>query len=243
MNLLEQYRSGNFFSVWHELKFGPDLRDDDLIIQATEIARLFSETAFSNFSRIKSTLDELGYEFLDPENALKPAASTAIQEIDEFEDKHGRLPIVIRSWYSVFDSIDFSQAETQGRGEGQHSSSPVKGLGFNCDLIFRPLRECSQLIKPSFRNERKKFLPFGSYCTNCDPKGVDFPSNRFEAVYYNEGAGDVGFGDDIRFVFSSCGFKFWKTIRDFNYNLDESFVAIPDYDYFYSLAKPQIKPL
>ncbi len=230
--------------VWHQLKHCVDYRDPTLQETAYLVALEFAKIAMGNFRVIKNELDRVGYEFSNPDNALVEARSGALDEIDEFERANGKLPIILKAWYSVFHSIDFTQKEQQIKCFDNTEDSLVMGLGFNCQLIYKPFQECANHIEPSFRDGVEElFFPSGMNATNCDPKGMDFPTDSFDATFYNEGSGNVGFGDEVRFICHACGFTYWKLVHNHVFDELPELHATPKYTQFCNQVRPYLNPL
>ncbi|QDU39222.1 hypothetical protein Mal4_35590 [Maioricimonas rarisocia] len=246
MHFLDEYRATGNHAVCEALTCGwPDRPQGEFLAAAMEVGREFARRALRNLQIIKMELDARGYCFRNPDAVLVPARPSAERELAAFEKQHGRLPVILNAWYSVIDSVDFRQDYDQIEGESGGSASQVDGLGFNCGLFVMPLRESSQGILRSFRRDETEeyFLPSGPSASNGDPRGMDFPTNRFDDVYYNDGGGDVTFASQMRFEIACCGFPYWWRVSRELFQPLSSLHGTPDYDAFYAAVHPKLVSL
>ncbi|MCA8996845.1 MAG: hypothetical protein KDA80_07665 [Planctomycetaceae bacterium] len=246
MSLYDEYCSGQHASVIHTLAFcWPLAPDESQVVSASNVAVEFAHRAMQNLQLIKIELDSLGYRFLNPDAALVPALPSALDDLGRFEAERGSLPIILKAWYTVFHSIDFRQSPEQIIGKDNNSISPVDGLGFNCDLLFMPFLNCVDNCRSSFRPHTRggSFLPTGSCGSNYDPKGMNFPTKRFDDVFYNDGSGDVLFTSDMRFVITCCGFPYWWLVSHGVFGGVPSLHATPEYAHFRECLMPRLIPM
>lgn len=230
--LYDRYQAGQHVAVWRELvELGEAVRHEPLLSEATAVCKEVVRRAESNLHILHRRLLDLGYEFSDPEAALKPAADDATSKIDEFEKEFGLLPVVARLWYTTFASVNFCQADGQRsnpNGGFPPSGPDIYGLGSHPVLYFQSLaqsREQLRLLEAEHEHDAKQaqelghehhsteigsHLFLGGWASNCDPKGFVLPCSGIDDVIYNDGGGDVYFVDELRNVFQWGGFPFWQ---------------------------------
>jgi hypothetical protein len=174
---------------------------------------------------------DLGYEFAEPEAALKDAGEDAPKRINEFEKEFGTIPIIARLWYMTFESVNFCQADGQRvylKAGSPPAGPDINGLGSHPVLYFQSLarsREQFKTLKAEhehYKNEARELgheyhptefgshLFLGGWASNCDPKGFALPSTGIDGVIFNDGGGDSYFVDELRKAFQWGGFPFWQ---------------------------------
>src|ERR1043166_4663281 len=110
----DRYQAGQHVAVWRELiALGEAVRDEPLLSDVTAVCKEVVRRAQINLRILHRRLVELGYEFAEPEAAMKDAAKDAPGRISEFEMEFGTLPIIARLWYTTFESVNFCQADQQ----------------------------------------------------------------------------------------------------------------------------------
>jgi len=168
-----------------------------------------------SLTRIRMNLDDLGYEFLDP-NPIVFADETDKAVLNNLESRWGTLPLFYKEWYRRFRNVDFSQASSQ-----LFASEPcdVAGLGLNMTLVFRDIKSSlilrdelavSEMEVSRERNGKEQhFMPTGAIASNCEPKGVWLPDATIDPVLFNDGGGPITFTTELRMAIAGCGFPFW----------------------------------
>jgi hypothetical protein len=176
-------------------------------------AKTFIETAKHNILKLADTLTSVGYEFANRKGAVQLSSESTRELLNATEAKFGELPMLLKMWYHTFACVDFSQSKDQLYGS---DCGAVAGLGLNCTLVFLDLESCielrsdlSEAFSDTLRMNGRTFLPLGGVASNCDPKGIWIPSNEFDPVIYNDGAGPISFASEVRTAIHSGGFPFW----------------------------------
>jgi hypothetical protein len=228
----DRYQAGQHIAVWRELTaFGEAIRHEPLLSEATTVCKEIVRRARINLRTLHRRLLDLGYEFAEPEAALKDAADDAPSKLDEFENEFGIIPIIARLWYLTFDSVNFCQADHQ-RAYLKNGFPPlgpdIYGLGSHPVLYFQSLersrgqfkalkaehddyaKEARELGHKSYPTEFGSHLFLGGWASNCDPKGFALPCTGIDGVIFNDGGSDTYFVDELRKAFQWGGFPFWQ---------------------------------
>jgi hypothetical protein len=169
-----------------------------------------------NLAALENNLIDIGYRFARTDGPFRVAVEVDQDVVRETEVTLGALPLLVRRWYERFQYVDFSQEAEQLCDR----SSPLRGLGYNLPLVFRELNSCFRLrdelsasgVKVNRPELEKRLLPFGSFATNCEPKGVWLPDDCLDPVIYDEGGGPVRLSQELRTVFQTGGFPFWDRL-------------------------------
>ncbi len=182
---------------------------------ATGVADEFVSRSIANLSRLYDALVTVGYEFAEPANAFVLHNSPKDDSVAEFQDQMGRMPLIASRWYRRIKSVDFTQTYKQLTDR----QSPLVGLGWNVPFITQSLenaqehwqehcRQCEEdnqilaIAGEPTHSPPSRALLIGGSASNCDCKGFDLPSFRFDDVLYNDGGGDKYFGDEIADAFA-----------------------------------------
>lgn len=257
-SLHERYLSGESVPVWEEMiRLGDSIREEPVLSDALAVVREVVDRSSRNLRAIHDRLVGLGYEFASPEAALIEAGPGSVEQILALEARLGTFPLLIREWYLRLASVDFSQSQSQEFGP---TESSVGGLGFNCTLIMQRLGRCGEQWECLAREHAEvahaaretgqgtpgpeplpAFLALGPSASNCDPMGFRLPNLGVDAVFYNDGAGDVYFIDHLRTVFEWGGFPFcrWYGQRRRHHFLS----ARPDVEKVLPILKDGLLPL
>ena len=218
-SLFERYTAGEHAPVLGELAargaevWAPPLRAD-----AWRVAQEVVDRAYWNLSLLARRLTEMGYEFANPTAVLVLASPGDRARVADVEATQGRLPMILEAWYAKIGSVDFSQAEEQLAGS-RSAEGGVAGLGMNAVLVIHSPAAALRLQKELQREESEtveegashgSFFPIGGCASNCEPRGGNLPSSRFDDVIYNDGGGDITFVDELRSAFRWGGFPFWR---------------------------------
>jgi hypothetical protein len=231
--LLERYHAGQHAVVWRELiALGDLVRSEPWLPVATAVCEEVIRRASFNLRLLHQRLLDLGYVFAEPDAALQDASTDAAQSIDDFERDFGTIPLIARLWYMTFDSVNFSQADSQRvcLSGGIPAAGPdINGLGSHPVLQFHSLsRSREQFIQLKAEHEHhvqearqngydypREFgscLFLGGWASNCDPKGFELPDAGIDGIIFNDGGGDVYFVDELRHAFQWGGFPFWQRL-------------------------------
>ena len=174
----------------------------------------FLQRCSHNLRTLQSNLVGIGYHFLRPNGPFQLANDQDREAIGEAEKRFGQLPTLLRRWFETFRYVDFSQDSKQF----DDRSVPLAGLGYNMALVFPEIGYCiqyqgelSQSGRVVRREDGKHFLPFGTFASNCEPKGVWLPDHLIDPILYDDGGGPVSFSQELRNVFATGGFPFWRT--------------------------------
>lgn len=228
----DRYLGGDHLAVWRELiNLGDAVLEEPLRSDALRVCEEVVRRARVNLQTLHCRLLNLGYEFAEPAVALVDAGADAVRQVDEFEREVGAIPLVARVWYQAFQSVDFSQADSQRACRDTITPPPapdVFGLGSHLVLIFQSLtraREQLMVLSAEYKErleqvpnqeeyglseEYGNYLLSGGWASNCEPKGFVLPARGIDAVFYNDGGGDTYFVDQLRKAFEWGGFPFWQ---------------------------------
>ena len=173
----------------------------------------FIEGCVHNVKELRANLTGIGYQFARSDGPVQFANEGNREIIADCERSLGELPFLVRRWYETFRYVDFSQDARQF----QDRSASAGGLGLNVTLVVLEIEKCiefRQTLKQSGtvvdREHRQTFLPFGTFASNCEPKGVWLPDSATDPVIYDDGGGPVLFSQELRNAFRSGGFPFWE---------------------------------
>jgi hypothetical protein len=253
--------NGESEQVWHEIaSMETDEISKRILSDIEDVAKEFVSRSLANLRTLQHKLLDLGYKFKHPDVILVESDTRTAASVSSLEEKFGNLPLVLRHWYDVIDSVDFSQTDDQlNAAEYVDESQPsLFGLGFNSVLYFlsvdRSLDMATAIEDDSnysdFESDHQSdtpqqngsFFPMGGWASNNEPKGFWLPSKRVDDVFYNPGGGDILFTDELRRAFNCGGFPFWETIPvgDWRENIVKK---RPDYDQLLPLLKDGLKPV
>jgi hypothetical protein len=234
MSFHQRYLAGDYVQVWKELcDLGGDVFEERICSDALLVCQEVVNRAHFNLRILHERLLNLGYEFADPDAALVKANGDSIAQLGSVEEEFGCLPLIASVWYRTIASLDFQQADEQLRYRGKEypppSISDVSGLGSHPVLLVQSpgqatqqWRQMSEFNDEVLEREREqsrslggmsvydRFLPLGSWASNCDPKSFPTGVRAIDASIYNDGAGDTLFVDALRHAFEWGGFPFWK---------------------------------
>jgi hypothetical protein len=232
----DRYMAGEHVLVWQELiALGDQVRQEPLLSESLRVCTELVRRVRLNLRTLHCRLQELGYQFADPEASLLDATECAIDKVREVERQLGVFPLLARVWYQTFDSVDFRQAESQLRvydyGIRPPAGPDIFGLGSHPVLIFQGLDRCNEQLRQMDAEEEKHlqavkewgpeyqpldegpsgpFLPLGGWASNCEEKGFRLPCLGIDGVLYNDGGGDTYMADELRRAFQWGGFPFWQ---------------------------------
>lgn len=253
----QRYLAGEHESVWRELiALGPRVTEPILRSDARAVTREIVDRSFHNLRLLKTRLDDAGYMFEQPFDALREAQGSDASSIAYVEHMLGELPLILREWYGRIASVDFRQHRHQLYGtaeyrEAAHGKALV-GLGLNPVLLFLPLSRCiqmqSEIIDECSNSEMvagkmSNLLPLGGYASNNEPKGVRLPLRSVDGVIYNDGAGDVDFVDELRLAFGWGGFPFWGRLMAGRRRFSSPIDHVPDFVGILPYLKADLKPI
>lgn len=216
--ICEQYLAGSAEEreeVW-QCAMSLDPLDEGNAVQLQRLAGDFLSLVRQNCEQLERNLKAVGYEFRSDNPLVVDSPSSS--ELDLLPQP---VPMLTRAWYACFESLDFRQADSQAGSEGV-----LGGLGQNCPLYFLSLRE-SMRFAVGLAEEQESddfvywegrpgrtasFLPTGTWASNSEPKGVYLPDASFDPLLYNDGAGWVTLGGELRNAFRWGGFPRWRRI-------------------------------
>jgi hypothetical protein len=240
-DLLATYREGNCKEVRDAVCRSWSNLDREKLI---EIADEFVERSIQNLKRIHDSLLKLGYRFASPDSCFVLHEFPDDNATQSLKTSLGEIPLIVDRWYRRVKSVDFSQCHEQFTDR----TSPLSGLGWHTLLIVQSIDNALQQWEEycegceSDNEHRKKngdpvspapspVLFIGGSASNCDSKGFELPNSGFDGVLYNDGGGDMRFGDELAEAFGCCGFPVLnapestlKLIRTLYGNPDTEFV-------------------
>jgi len=252
--------SGEHVMVWNELiALGDKVLEEPFYEQAILVCEEIVRRAQFNLNLLHQRLIRLGYGFADPHAALVAAKPHASAEIEAIEQELGAIPLIARSWYLKFNSVNFCQSRSQqilSAGIRPPVAPDIFGLGSHPVLIFQSLQACREHMRQLVAEEEEfrrqvpecewvdqtdpirsgHFLPLGGVASSCDPKGFPLPSRCVDAVIYDDGGGASYFVDELRTAFAWGGFPFWKTLLQ-----DEDFYSPMEYRPNFKKLLPLLK--
>src|SRR6266511_2767433 len=87
---------------------GAEARVDDSWAEAVEVTRETMRRARTNVERLLVLLPDNGYEF-EPDSELpvfEPPASDVAAQLDQLEERTGRLPLALRYWFEEVGQVN-----------------------------------------------------------------------------------------------------------------------------------------
>jgi hypothetical protein len=177
--------------------------------------------------------------------------------VQRIEHEMGVLPLSMRAWYELFDSVNFTQQESQRFAPG---TSPVCGLGENTLLIVNSPHEALEGWLSSVREfwdpseatlrfwesvggkpqEPEMFFRTGGDNTSGDPMGIILPEPRADGLV-DDGCRDVAFVALIRRCFQWGGFPICENYLDGKQPLFG--LARPDVERLLPLLRSDLLPV
>lgn len=107
-SFLERYQGGEHAQVWRELVgLGEAVFEEPLRADALAVAEETMRRARRNVELVTSRLRELGYRFLQPEEAFVPPDPGLGVAADAFEAEVGRLPLSLRAWIDHVGTVNW----------------------------------------------------------------------------------------------------------------------------------------
>ncbi|GIH20761.1 hypothetical protein [Rugosimonospora africana] len=241
---LERYLRGDRERVWTDLRdLGSAVRDESLFADAWGVAVETMRRVRDNVDILHRRLQDVGYQFHQPERAHAPPEADAATRLDTFETRHGPLPLSLRAFYEIVGTVDFRQSWTQlaDRYLGQNRAvASVEYLGAYDPLVVEPL-VCEDAVWDPDHGRRAWFLAPDechkanhsvgmNYHVLLPDAGADF---RIYGMPTSEGHlfGDYFVGY-LRETFSGGGFRGVETGDD-----GDGYRKIPDFDITRRLAE------
>jgi hypothetical protein len=190
----------------------------DALAVATEMA----DRAVHNTRILHTRLIELGFRFACPERALVWATKRSLKQLEDMEQEWGAFPLSVRKWYERFDCVCFLPEK-----QSAPDAEAIPSYGFDC-LVVDSLKEADKKWRKGCRDYDKHperyydwnprqhpWLIIGTPASNCTNRGIaGLPSQKADEVFYNEGAGDVYFVQELRDCFRWGGFRFLQWFAD-----------------------------
>lgn len=97
--------------VWAELvAYQHAVREEPLYRDAKLVAQAMMERARHNIELLVSRLQTLDYQFALPRRVWIPPNADTAQKLDTLEHVYGPMPIVLRTWFEVVGTVDFTGA-------------------------------------------------------------------------------------------------------------------------------------
>lgn len=197
-----------------------DVSDEQHVEDLRRLANYFVCLVRKNAEQLAANLARLGYEFESP-NPVVYVGLTEARRPNGVDALPHPIPILTREWYAQIGRLDFRQAEGQLNQDGI-----LGGLGQNCPLYFLDLNGSLAMQGELSAEEDREgfqywegrpgrtgfFLPTGTWASNSEPKGTYLPDQSFDPSIYNEGAGWVTLGSELRSAFQWGGFPRWRRL-------------------------------
>jgi hypothetical protein len=163
MTYLERFLRGEHEQVWADLRdLGPAVRQTDVLADAQSVAVETMRRVRHNVEVLHRRLGDAGYLFKDPGRAHVPPGEDATARLDDFEERHGPLPLSLRAFYEIVGTVDFRQSWDQlvkwyEREQRATPTDPIGYLGEYDPLMVEPLR-CKYARWEAEHGKRSWFL-------------------------------------------------------------------------------------
>jgi len=142
--IIHEYSSGSHSSAWAKLA---SVRLSELSAgesaQFVEFVHGIMNVIGDNIRTLHGRLKAEGYAFLFGDNAVVPSSSATLESLARVESEIGKVPLLLRCFYEVFESVNFLQDASQA----VDPQSKFPHFGMYCNLI---------LAAPSYSLERWK---------------------------------------------------------------------------------------
>lgn len=242
LSYYRRYLDGDCEAVWADLiGLGAEVRHEYVYPDAVTVIAETLRRARHNVSLLHGRLTEWGFRFALPDRSLVWAAEGADQDIDHLEATLGQLPLLAKAWYEFFDSVNFLPAREEGSHSLElpnygfeclvvdSLSIALKQWEETCEEYDCAVAEDCAAADADPAEETDTSEPLGFYgwdprkapvlwvgtpATNCVQRGFSLPDVGVDGVFYNEGAGDVYFIEELRACFRWGGFRFLEWFRD-----------------------------
>jgi hypothetical protein len=224
----KRYLQGECSQVWSELIA---LKSEGRRGEGDAVVREFVRRAADNLVRLRDVLSGFGFQFQSPESVVVLATERATADVEAIEDKFGQLPMVLRYWWELIHSIDFTlRKQSPKQIWNDHDGfvlsrdtlyivSPREALQLALDyqnerrehdIRIRELQQRQPELADRYllSEEDQNFLPLGPCASNCDSKGFELPCAGIDGFYFDDGDGETSFGEDFRCVFTGPGIFF-----------------------------------
>jgi len=107
---IHRYSLGDHRSSWADLsRVKISELDPDEQRRLTDFARGVMKTLVSNIYALSKSLKSEGFKFRDEENAIIPSSPKTLELLDLAEAEIGKVPLILRCFYEVFDDVCFVQ--------------------------------------------------------------------------------------------------------------------------------------
>jgi hypothetical protein len=214
-HLVARYEAGHHDAVWKKLRdLGAGVRHGEALEEATAVARQTIKRFADDLDTIVERLRKSGYVLASPESAVRRAAPDAAKKIAALEKRlGGPLPLALRAFYEVFDSIDLRE-ETE---PGTAWDSPFLELGRSDPLVIIPIAQLTVEAKDAGARDgteaevylaptkAKKFDPDQEEVDDC-PLHVVLPDAGADARLRMWGQRERWFVDYLRVAVIGGGF-------------------------------------
>ncbi|WP_327009659.1 hypothetical protein OHA72_21985 [Dactylosporangium sp. NBC_01737] len=163
MSFLQRYLRGEHEQVWADLReLGPSVRGEEVFEDAHGVAVETMRRVRSNVEAVRRRLDDAGYRFKEPDRVHVPPPADAGDQLDNFEQRHGPLPLSLRAFYEVVGTVDFRQSWEQLVGWNERKrravpTEPIEYLGEYDPLMVEPLN-CKRAAWQADFGKRSWFL-------------------------------------------------------------------------------------
>jgi hypothetical protein len=216
-SLYDRYVAGDCEAVWAELvDLGENVREEPVLQDAMAVAAEMVDRAAHNARILHSRLIELGFQFACLERSLIWASKRSVRRLNDMEQEWGTFPLSVRKWFEKFDCVCFLPAK-----QAESGAEEIPSYGFDC-LVVDSLKDAYKKWQKTCREYDKHpeqyygwnphtnpWLIIGTPASNCSDRAIGgLPSKRVDEVFYNEGAGDIYFVQELRDCFRWGGFRF-----------------------------------
>jgi hypothetical protein len=160
---VSRYQRGEGAAVWSDLvALGTRVRLPEYVEEARAVARETMWRVRHNLEEIHRRLNDIGYEFAHPHQALLPPAENAVMLLDSIEERIGPMPLSLRAFYEVVGAVNFTQSAQQlyhTSWRGQPSPPELTLLGFEDPLEVAPIDRLIQAMQVQSGVQRNAVQP------------------------------------------------------------------------------------
>lgn len=223
--LLERYVAGEHAAVWQDLvALGDAVRKRLVRAEAVAVAKETMRRVRANLLTIVQRMRDRGFDFDEPDKAFVPASPDAVHRLDEFEHQWGILPLSVRAWYEVIDSINLHASQLIPAKAKSSRKGVLRwhlyGLVFHSlqDSLAGALQSWERFrdVWPEMTDWEKEthlkyggidptqspttvcFLRTGMSANNCEAMGFPVGGLGADGVMFNDGGGDRYFVEFLR---------------------------------------------
>ncbi len=207
--IMDEYLSGSHSTAWAKLA-GVHLSQIDA--GGAECVYRFVRGVIRNIAEdiyaLHDRLTHAGFAFDAKENAIVPAGNGTLRALDRVEEEIGAVPLILRCFFEVFDSVNFLQTVEQSceRGSEFHRFRLYGSLIVaNPEHAVRRWQEANddsndpETLKSLGRTTPyfvERFVETGPLLSSGEPVGFQVPTDVVDCEYYR----NLVTGEPVLFV-------------------------------------------